>query len=261
MTLATQFTAAVRSTRTMAAAVALMATASMATAPATAMAGSITYTTSIGATIGTNSIDSQAVFTLGTNTITVTITNFEQNPKVDTQLISALNFDVSGLTGVTGLTSSSGNTSTIQANPRVANYGSYTAGVSTSPLSAWAATRIGATTVNLDALTGGKPGELIIGPDSKGNIDPSLGGLYNNAGASIEQHNYVVLKTATFTIDVSGVTSSSQLSNVYFQFGTADGSNQSLGVLSVPEPSTMAMGLSAMAMVAGVLIRGRRRTA
>ncbi len=253
MTLATRLTVAIRSKATMAVAV-LMAAASMATAPAPAQAGSITYTTAKGATTTGGSVDAKAVFTLKTNEVDITLTNLLWNPTDDAQMISALKFNVSGASGTNtaSLTSSSGNTSTISSG------GSYTSGVATNPLPAWNATNAG-TSLELNALTGGKPKDLIIGPDSAGGFSKS--GSYSNANSSIIVHDPVVLGSATFVIDIKGVTSDSQLGSVVFQFGTTSGSNQSDGVLSVPEPSTMAMGLSAMAMVAGALVRRRRRSA
>lgn len=257
MTFATRLIAAVRSAKATAAVAVLVTAASMAMAPATTRAGSITYITSTGATTTGGSVDAKAVFTLGNGTIDITLTNLFQNPKSDAQLISALTFTVSGVgTNSASLSSITGNTSSIDTSS--GTYSSPTAitSVSSTP---WAATNTSGT-LYLNDLTGGKPNDLIIGPDDKGYLDPSKGGKYTNANSSISQHNPVILGSATFVIDITGVTSSSHLSGVTFQFGTTSGSNQSVGVLSVPEPSTMAMGLSAMAMMAGVLIRRRRRT-
>ncbi len=89
-------------------------------------------------------------------------------------------------------TTNSGNISTISAG------GSYTAGVA-STITNWQAN--GSTnSVELDVLTGGKPNQLIIGPDSKGNLDPTLGGLYSNANPSITGHEPSVLGSGSFTV-------------------------------------------------------------
>ncbi len=256
MMFATRLIAAARSAKATTAVAVLVAAASMATAPATARAGSITYTTSLGAQNGTKEpLDAKAVFTLKSGEIDITLTNLLWNPNDDAQMISALRFTVTGVTGTASLNSISGNTSTINSSD-----GTYSTPSPISSSTPWKASNTG-TSLVLNDLTGSKPKDLIIGPDNKGSL--TNGGIYTHAQGSISQHNPVILGSASFVIDVAGVTSSSKLSNVVFQFGTTAGSNQSTGILvqSVPEPSTMVMGLSALAMMAGVAIRRRRRTA
>ncbi|MHB1559129.1 MAG: PEP-CTERM sorting domain-containing protein [Isosphaeraceae bacterium] len=262
MTFATRLIAAVRSAKATAAVAVLVAAASMATAPATARAGSITYITSSGASTTGGLVDAKAVFTLGNGTINITLSNLLPNPKADSQLISGLNFDLTGATySVTSL-ASSGDMTMLASAGHNKGY-TYSGKTSTNPLPAWEAASSTAnsnTAITLSALTGGKPSGLIIGPDSSGGFPTS--GSYTNANSSIGEHPDVVLGTATFTIDISGVTASSQLSEVNFVFGTENPPTGNLVAgQSVPEPSTMVMGLSATAMVAGVLIRRRRRTA
>lgn len=236
------------------AALVVLAAASMATAPATVRAGTTTYSTTTGATNDSGEpLDAQVVFTTRTGEIDITLSNLLENPRDDAQLISALTFTVSGVTGTVSLASSSGNTSSIDTSN-----GTYTAGAATSPLPSWAATNSG-TSLQLNALTGSKPSDLIIGPDDKGFLDPTKGGLYSNANSSISQHNPVVLGSAYFVIDDAGVSSDSAVTSVTFQFGTTPGSNLSVGVAHLPEPSSMTMGLSALAVVASVLFRRHQR--
>jgi hypothetical protein len=234
---------------------ALFAASVIGAAPASVQAGSVTYVTPTGSSTTGGSVDAQAVFTFGTNEVEITLTNLFKNPTADSQLISALTFDVSGVTGSGSLTTTnSGKISTISAG------GSFTAGVSDS-LTRWDASKSG-TSIDLTTLSGGKPNRLIIGPDDNGGFDPTTG-KYTKANSSIIQHNPSVLGSATFDITIAGVTSSSSLSNVVFQFGTTAGSNLVDGVKlsSVPEPSSIVMALISLTAVTGVVVRGRRRTA
>jgi hypothetical protein len=198
-------------------------------------------------------VDATAVFSLSTNTVQITLTNLEKNPTADGQLISGIYYTVSGATNstssLTTLTAPSG-----QAN--IASGGSYTYDHGT--LGHWYTPNKGPNQ-SLDNLTsGGKPYDLIIGPDNNGGLTPGSG-MYTNANASITGHDPVVLGSMTFDITVPGVTSSSTLSNVVFQFGTTNGSNLvnaslvSSGGPTVPEPGVTALlasfGLSGVAFL------------
>jgi hypothetical protein len=185
-------------------------------------ARAVTYSTPSGSSTGDGPVNATATITLGAGTVTVVLTNLEGNPTGDAQLISALSFKVSGATGSGTLaTTNSG------ALTNIGSGGTYTAGVgSTLPL--WLPKETG-TSINLTVLTA-PVAELIIGPDSKGNFNPALGGLYSAANPSITNHQPVMLGTATFTITVPGVTPTSTLSNVVFQFGTTPGPDQVTGV-------------------------------
>jgi hypothetical protein len=196
-------------------------------------------------------VSAQATFTVSNGSIEIKLTNLLGNPTSDGQLISGLSFSVSGATGTASLTSSSGAVSTVNSSN-----GSYTAGV-TQSLTHWGASG----SVGLTTLTGGKPNDLIIGPDSKGNFNPALGGLYTNANPSISKHNPVVLGTGTFDIAITGVTSTSLISAVIFDFGT---STDPIGGVhqpaAAPEPSTLAIaGLGALAFI-GYGLRKRQKT-
>ena len=136
-------------------------------------------------------------------------------------LISGLAFSAAGATGSGALaTSSSGRISTIDTS-----HGSFTTGVADA-LTRWKTAGSG-TSINLTTFTGGKPNRLIIGPDDEGNLEPTLGGTYSNANPSIYQHNPNVPGTARFGITVSGVTSTSDIRDVVFRFGTSTDTTQS----------------------------------
>lgn len=234
-----------------------------------ALAGSIEYDTPAGSKAGedSGSVKASAVFTLQNNHVIITLSNLFQNPTSDLQLISSLSFNISDASASGNLIAqNSGSLSYI------AKGGSYTAGVS-DPLTSWTASEKG-TSINLTTLGAGKPSELIIGPDSLGLFDPTLGGLYSKANSSIIQHDPSVLGSATFDLTIAGVTASSTLSNVQFHFGTDDsegfvigqiynGSNGSGGSASpanspspVPEPSSFALlGLGAVGLIISAVFR------
>jgi hypothetical protein len=168
------------------------------------------------------SVSADVDFTVKKGEVDITLSNLLQNPTSDAQLISGLTFNISGATGSSFLpTTNSGNVSTISSG------GKYTAGKS-DPLTQWKASHSG-TKVSLTALTGRKPTGLIIGPDSAGGFINQ--GTYNKANASIIQHNPVVLGSATYKILIPGVTDTSTLSNVTFQFGTSACGNLVNGIL------------------------------
>src|SRR5262249_38675924 len=81
-----------------------------------AHAGTITYVTPSGATSGGQAVDAEAVFTTGTHSLTITLTNLEANPTSVAQNLSDLSFTISGgsLTGAT-LSSSSGQEITVNS--------------------------------------------------------------------------------------------------------------------------------------------------
>jgi hypothetical protein len=229
----------------------------------------IEYITPAASSTKDGIVNAEAFFSLGADSLIVTLKNLYQNPTADGQEISAIIFDISQATGTGTLTSlNSGYTSTItttHGHDTGAN-GTYTTGTS-SPLLHWIATGTSITSnskgtaINLTTLSGGQPNELIIGPDSKGGFNSATdgGGLYSNANSSISQHNDSVLGTGIFTISIPGVTSLSQISDVQFQFGTTAGRKLVTGTLvsSVPVPGAIWLMLSSLI---GVLGLNRRKS-
>ncbi len=207
-----------------------------------AEASVVTYITPSGSTTSGGAVNARAEFTLGDGVASLVLTNLLANPLSDAQEISGIAFDLTGASGSGVLTTANGGEiSTINSGN-----GSYTAGTA-DPLTRWTVTETG-TDIVLTTLTGGKPNQLIIGPDSLGNLDPASGGLYSNANSSIGQHNPTVLGSATFNITIPGITPDSSLSNVVFQFGTVGGSNQIIGedppsgnTRTIPEPASLAL--------------------
>jgi hypothetical protein len=93
------------------------------------------------------------------------------------------------------------------------------------------------------------PDHTIIGP-------PGPGNLYVNANASIKNgiHSPFFGESATFIMNVPGVTAASTVTSATFQFNTGGG-NTVPGLAGVPEPASTAM---IMTIGLGALSRRRR---
>jgi hypothetical protein len=216
----------------------------------TSYADTITYVTSVGATTSGGSVQGEADFVLGNNSISLTLTNLLQiapNVMNASQLISGIYFDVSGIPGSGHLAdaTSSGMKSYIYNN------GTYAIGVN-DPLTRWMGSKAG-DTITFNAFSGGTVNRLIIGPDSGNDFDPTNGGIYY---VDNSLHNIsVVLGSATFDLTIPGVTANTKISNVTFLFGTdsANNDNKVAGVSPVPESSTillLGIGLVGSGLVA-----------
>ncbi len=225
---------------------------------------SITYQTPSGSLDSSSEpINAQAVFTLGNGTVTIELINLQANPTSAGQLISGLNFNITGST-------SSGSLSDVNSGDitYISSGGSYST-ITPDSLTRWKAKETGST-VNLSALGGGQPDHLIIGPDNAGDLDGT--GKYNKANASIYNFLPVVLGSAYFTIAINGVTTNSVLSNVQFQFGTKPDTTiigqvvpNAPNPVPVPEPTTVIAGVLLLAPLGLQTLRtlrtNRRRTA
>ena len=188
------------------------------------------YITPAGSSDTDGLVDATSSFFLGNGTVTVTLTDLEGNPRSAGQTLSGILFNASGVSGAATLASSSGYISAINGN------GTYSAGVLTSPLSHWGADDgVSLSTIN---IVGSMPYDLIIGPDSAGGFTGA--GLYSNANKGLPNFNPYVLGSATFTVNVPGITPSSTLSGVTFEFGTTP--DYVTAITAVPEPGTILAG-------------------
>jgi hypothetical protein len=213
----------------------------------TASANTETFTTSIGATTSGGSVDAQAVFTFSLNTISITLDNFESDPTDVAQGLSALLFTVSPAETSGTLTSSSGIPRSIDKNGVYSDSAAIPTG--------WILSNSGGT-FNLDDLGGAGPSNLVLGSFGASNT-------YDNANGSIagnKPHNPFLADSATFTLTINGVTESSSVSSVKFQFGTTDGHDRVCAV-PTPEPAPLAMLAIGLISFGGFQWSRRQRTA
>jgi len=181
-----------------------------------ASANVITFTTAAGAQNGNHdAVNASATFTTGNGTVAITLTDLLANPGNVGQLLSDLDFTLSGGQTAGTLQSSSGQHISVAGN------GSTTLG--STGTTGWGLNGNVSGGLQLDALGFVGPAGLLIGP-------PGAGGVYTAANASIAgngPHNPFLNQTATFVVNVSGVTVDSTVTSVMFSFGTTAGDNVS----------------------------------
>jgi hypothetical protein len=173
-----------------------------------ANANVITFDTPTGSSTSGGPVDAEATFTTSTDTLKIVLSDLLANPTDVAQLISDIRFTLSGNISSSGtsLTSASG------AGVNVADNGTTSAG--TVPSDAWQLSGF-----HLTALGGGQPKGLIIGP-------PGAGGVYTSANGSIagnDPHNPFYSQTATFVLNIAGVTDATEVTSATFSFGTVPG--------------------------------------
>ena len=203
-------------------------------------ADTITFATPTGSTTSGGAVDAQAVVVTGAGTVTVTLSDLQMNPTDVAQLVSDFEFTLSNNNAMSGtIASSSGQEVSIS---------SHSATLGSTVATGWGLNNLGAGSFQLDALGYVGPQHLIIGPGPYTNANGSIDG--NNA------HNPFLNQSATFTLDIAGVTSSTDVSNAVFSFGTTGGINVDGSIPNtppVPEPSSLLLLGSGFAAVAGAL--------
>ncbi|MDP6637205.1 MAG: PEP-CTERM sorting domain-containing protein [Phycisphaerae bacterium] len=188
-------------------------------------------------------VDAQVTFTTGTDSITVVLENLQIDPKSVVQNLSGLVFSISSGENSGTVTSSSGLPRTID------NDGVYSDGAAVD--TGWELGTLGEA-LHLHVLgTDIGPAHTLIGY-------PNGSDLYSNAKGSIagnKPHNPFLAESATFVLDIPGVTEDSTILGVTFEFNTSPGSTVTVGEPPlIPEPAT----LSLLAF-GGLLILKRQR--
>ena len=192
-----------------------------------ASANTFTFDTPTGAKDSAgDAVDASAVFITGTDTLTITLTDLLKNPGSVGQLISDISFGFSRTISSSGVTFGSASGTGVTVN----NDGTTSPG--TVPSDAWQLDS--ANHFHISALGGGQPKGLIIGP-------PAADGKYDATGdgsiAGNKPHNPFYSGSATFVLNIPGLTSSDIVNSAIFSFGTTAGDDVT-GIPQVPDGAT-----------------------
>jgi len=216
-----------------------------------ASADSITYFTPSGSVEPadqTHPVDAEAIVTTGNGTVTLQLFDLLAAAQMHDagQLLSDFFFTLSGTFG--SVNNSNENTPT----GTLINL----TGGATGSIGTWGfsdSTSGGSTTFHITDLSGGQsPAQTIIG----GTPGESASD-YTNAGPSLTgNHNPFLQGEEDFVFNISGVTSSTQITSGVFSFGTTSDGN--ITGVATPEPKTV--GLLLLAGAAMAFSFRRRRT-
>ena len=213
-------------------------------AASAAYADTFSFMTPTGSSIGGMPVNAAAPVVTGSGTVMITLSDLLANPTDVGQLIS--DFDIVLSTGaMTGTLAS-------QSGQQINVAGDGTFSVAPGNPTGWQLNSGVMGGIQISALGGGAPDELIIGP-------PGPGGVYTNANGSIAgngPHNPFINQTGTFVLDVAGVTGTTQITSATFSFGTTAGVNiPGVPTTPVPEPASVML----LASTLGVLVMGLRK--
>jgi len=218
--------------------------ASLLLAPA-AEASISTYDIAAGTTVGGLPVSATVTFTTSTDDIKISLTNLQNNPTSVIQNLSDLAFTLDTGQTIGTLLSSSALLRSVAGN------GTFTDGGTAS--TGWELETSGSgLRLHVLGTPIGPAHTLIGGPDGSN--------LYSNANGSIAgntPHNPFITGTATFDLQVLGVTTLSLVNSATFSFGTTEGANVP-GIHSrVPEPSTLLLLVSGLSIVGAMGWRRR----
>jgi hypothetical protein len=213
----------------------------------------ITYVTPSGAATGGGPVNAEADFTTAAGSITITLKDLQANPADVTQLLSDISFTVGHGGSLTGSSQTGASSQELTVN----GDGTFNIGFNLTTVAAvgWVYTTT-SSLGTLDVLQGpghAGPAHLIIGPPG--------GPTYANANGSIagnKAHNPFLNQEATFIITAPNVSADTTITSATFSFGTTEGANL-IGGLTVPEPSSLALGLVGLGLVGSIGFYRKRR--
>jgi hypothetical protein len=192
---------------------------------------------------GDGPLDAEANFAVSNGQLQVTITNLLSPTTIVSvgQAVSDLSFTLSNAPGTDGTNTAAGQL--VNVNDPTAHKVTDVSGTPDRWLSSTdGGFAISGHMITLEAIGGGQPTELILPTDS--------GGSYASINNGASSHNPYVDGPATFTLDLTGVTSSTTISNVQFSFGTSP--DTFLPGVPVPAPA-IGHGLPVLLAVGGLL--------
>jgi len=195
-------------------------------------------------------LSAQADFTITNGQIVVTLTNTLSASTIVSvgQAISDLSFNLSNLAGTPGTAMASGQQGNVNSGATV----TYTTGSPGRFIGVGGGSyTVSGDTVSLEAIGGSQPTELIL---------PFIanGGTYASGNPGLVSHNPYTIGPATFTLALSGVTSSTTITGVTFSFGTGPDTFLQTGSNPpppIPEPASIALFGTGMAGLAAMLRR------
>ena len=229
-----------------------------------AKAGLYTLTVSNGGS-GNTATDATATFNVTAGQVVITLTN--NLPTNITNLssaeaISGINFTLGGTSGSVSYSASGSSVAGQLANIDGTNLVTYESGDPLRWLGQGASGAkgtipnvTGGDTVNVSALTGGQPTELITPNFANSTTYSNINNLSNFSPA--------VIYTLSLTLDLTGVLANTTVTSATVYFGTAPDSHLTGTPTAVPEPSTAVLLLTALApigLVRYVRRHGRRTT-
>jgi hypothetical protein len=192
-----------------------------------------------------HAVSGTAGFTLGAGTANVTLTNTTTTTHDAGELFTGLDFSLGGLTPT--LSTKTGIERT------VAGSGSFT-DTATAQNITWSLVSLGSGKYQLNFNPDAT--DAILGPPTSGSYASANNSIDGNNG-----HNPFVAQTASFVLNVPGLTTTTSLSVTAFRFGTAlDAANGTTHTdPEVPEPSTAVLMLTAIAITSIQHLRHRAR--
>lgn len=205
-------------------------------------------------------LGAQAVITTSTNTVTVTLTNL-----VDPNLIKSAGQALSGiqftLGNATTTTTAQLQSQTPPVNPLYnITTSSVTLDNSLSSLLRWL--KLGSISSDSKTVTLQTLGnDHINGNNNQAAMILPSASSFPSANASLTGHDPYGIGPQTFTITLAGVTENTTVSGVFFSFGTEpDTTLPGSRVNTVPEPSTVALAVSAFGLTGLMTYRRRNRS-